>query len=234
MQAPSQQSPSVAQLPPAGAQAGWPQTAVHASERATVARSGAGLLVGRAADGVETDEIGAARGVDPAEERAAVGVEVTGGAVAVADGERRAAPGGAEARTAVGGAATGAAVGGAGGDRARARRRQLDVTPAGEGRPREREQRSDPGLWSPASRLRAAARQSPRRRDPQAAGERLQITSCQLSRARSCRRAPRRSPSNRPAPPRARPLRAPRPAPFRSRCAPAPSVPAAASICAAA
>ena len=121
--------------------------AVHASERATIARSGARLRVGRAADGVETDELLAAHRTDPAEERATVGVEVTGGTFAVAEGERRAAPGGAESRTAVGGAATGAAIGGAGGELARARRRQLDVTPAAEGRPQgqPREQRSDPG-----------------------------------------------------------------------------------------
>jgi hypothetical protein len=115
--------------------------AVHASERATIARSGAGLSVGRAADGVEADEIAAARRIDPAEERATVGVEVTGGTLTVAEGERRAAPGGAEARTTVGGAATGAAVGGAGGGRAPGRRRELDVAPAAEGEPREREQR---------------------------------------------------------------------------------------------
>ena len=119
--------------------------AVQAPERATVAGPSAGLLVGDAADGVETDEIAAARGIDSAEERATVGVEVTGGPVAVAEGERRAAPGGAEARTAVGGAGTGAAIGGAGGGRARAGRRQLDVTPAAEGRPREREERNHPG-----------------------------------------------------------------------------------------
>jgi hypothetical protein len=125
--------------------------AVHAPERAAVAWARAGLLVGRAADGVETDEIAAARRIDPAEKRATVGVEATGGAVAVAEGERRTGPGGAEARTAVGGGATGASVGEAGGGGTRPRRRQLDVTPAAEGRahgnPGEQRsgQRSDPG-----------------------------------------------------------------------------------------
>src|SRR5581483_6773218 len=82
----------------------------------------------------------------PAQERATIGVETTGGAVAVAKGERRARSGGAEARTAFGGTATRAAVGAAGGDATRAGRRQLDVTPAAEhGRSRQCGQRGDPG-----------------------------------------------------------------------------------------
>jgi hypothetical protein len=130
----------------AGGRAGWcAADAVHASERATIARSRAGLLVGRAAGGGETDEINAARRIDAAQERAAVGVEPTGGPIAMTDGQRRAAPGGTEPRAAVGGAGAGAAVGGAGRDPPRARRGQLDVAPAAEGRPRDRQQRSDPG-----------------------------------------------------------------------------------------
>jgi hypothetical protein len=121
--------------------------AVHAPERATIAGARAGLLVRGAADGVETDEIAVARRIDPAKERTTVGVEVTGGSVALADGERRTAPGGAEARAAVGGAAAGASVGGASREAPRARVGQLDVAPAAEGRPQgqPREQRSDAG-----------------------------------------------------------------------------------------
>jgi hypothetical protein len=141
---------AVAHAAASGRRAGrFTADSVHATQRATVARPRAGLLLGGAAGGVETDELAAARRIDPAEEGATVGVEVTGGTVAMANGQRRAAPGGAETRAAVAGARTGAAVGGAGGARTRARRRQLDVTPAAEGRSRQREQRSRLGQLGP-------------------------------------------------------------------------------------
>ncbi len=154
----------------AGRRAGrFAADAVHAAERATITRSRARLRVGHAADRVETDEIAAARRIDAAQERATVGVAQAGGPVAVAHRERRAASGGAEARTTVGWTAAGAAVGGAVGDRTGERRRQLDVPPAAEERPRQREQENDPGpdrrpqgcAPVPASRRAVATRRPP-------------------------------------------------------------------------
>jgi hypothetical protein len=148
---------TVGQAAAAGRRAGWcAADAVHTSERATIAGPRAGLLVGGAADGVETGESAAAPRIDPAEKGATVGVEATAGAVAVAEGERRAGPGGAEAGTALGGVPTRVAVGDAGGHRTRAGRGQLDVTPAAEGRARDqaRDERSD---LSPGPRRQGCA-----------------------------------------------------------------------------